>query len=131
MDFPVCCDSHNSQSRSADALRGNSFRQRIGYILDCKKFWKIRQQCNRSESFARITDIHMSGPIGKNPCLIQNGVPIQCNTENYVPIVVPGLSTASSSSSSSATPTSLPQESTGSIPIPSSVDNKREEEKER
>ena len=39
---------------------------------------------------------------GQKPCLIQNGVRINCNTENYVPIAVPGLSTASSSTSSSA-----------------------------
>ena len=32
------------------------------------------------------------------------GVRIQCNTENFVPIVVPGLSTNSSSSLSSSTP---------------------------
>ena len=30
---------------------------------------------------------------------IKNGIRIQCNTENFVPIVVPGLSTSSSSSS--------------------------------
>ena len=28
--------------------------------------------------------------------LIKNGVQIQCNTENFVPIVVPGLSSSSS-----------------------------------
>ena len=30
----------------------------------------------------------------------KNGIRIQCNTENFVPIVVPGLSTSSSSSTS-------------------------------
>ena len=59
---------------------------------------------------------------GQKPRLIKNGFRIDCNTENYVPIVVAGLSTASSSSSSSATPTSLPQDSTGSIHIPASVE---------
>ena len=38
---------------------------------------------------------------GQKPHLIQNSIRIQCNTENFVPIVVPGLSTSSSSSSSS------------------------------
>ena len=33
------------------------------------------------------------------PHLIKNGIRIQCNTENFVPIVVPGLSTSSPSSS--------------------------------
>ena len=68
---------------------------------------------------------------GQKPCLIKNGVRINCNTENYVPIVVPGLSTASSSSSSSATPTSLTQESTGSVSIPAWLDNDRADECER
>ena len=44
---------------------------------------------------------------GQKPHLIRNGMRIQCNTENFVPIVVPGLSTSSSSSfpcSTSTTP---------------------------
>ena len=36
---------------------------------------------------------------GQKPHLIKNGIRIQCNTENFVPIVVPGLSTSSSSGS--------------------------------
>ena len=43
-------DSHNSQWRSADAWRGHSLHQRIGYFLETSK---IRQQSYRSESFAR------------------------------------------------------------------------------
>ena len=38
---------------------------------------------------------------GQKPHLLQNGIRIQCNTENFVPIVVPSLSTTSSSSSTS------------------------------
>ena len=38
---------------------------------------------------------------GQKPHLLKNGIRIQCNTENFVPIVVPGLSTSSSSSLSS------------------------------
>ena len=44
---------------------------------------------------------------GQKPHLIQNGIRIQCNTENFVPIVVLGLSSSSSShcpSSTSMTP---------------------------
>ena len=44
---------------------------------------------------------------GQKPHVIKNGIRIQCNTENFVPIVVPGLSTSSSSilpSSTSMTP---------------------------
>ena len=44
---------------------------------------------------------------GQKPHLIKNGIRIQFSTENFVPIVVPGLSTSSSSSlpsSASTTP---------------------------
>ena len=43
---------------------------------------------------------------GQKPHLIKNGIRIQCNTENFVPIVVPGFSTTppSSSTSTSTTP---------------------------
>ena len=34
---------------------------------------------------------------GQKPHLIKNGIRIQYNTENFVPIVVPGLSTTTSS----------------------------------
>ena len=40
---------------------------------------------------------------GQKPHLIQKGIRIQCNTENFVPIVVPGLSASSSSSSHPST----------------------------
>ena len=42
---------------------------------------------------------------GQKSNLIKNGIRIQCNTENFVPIVVPGLSASSSSSSHSSTST--------------------------
>ena len=44
------------------------------------------------------------------PHLILNGIRIKCNTENFVPIVVPGLS-SSSFGSSSTSKTPLKQES--------------------
>ena len=40
---------------------------------------------------------------GQKTDLIQNGIRIQCNTENFVPIVVPGLSASSSSGSYQST----------------------------
>ena len=40
---------------------------------------------------------------GQQPHLVQNGIRIICNTENFVPIVVPGLSTSSSSGSRPST----------------------------
>ena len=47
---------------------------------------------------------------GQKPHLIKNVIRIPCNTENFVPIVVPGLS-SSSSGSSSTSRTSMKQES--------------------
>ena len=41
---------------------------------------------------------------GQKPHLIRIGFRIQCNTENFVPVVVLGLSASSSSSSSTSTP---------------------------
>ena len=40
---------------------------------------------------------------GQKPHLIKNGIRTQCNTENFIPIVVPGLSSSSSSSSHPST----------------------------
>ena len=42
---------------------------------------------------------------GQKPHLIKNGIRILCNTENFVPIVVPGLSNSSSGSDSSTSRT--------------------------
>ena len=50
---------------------------------------------------------------GHKPHLIKNGIRIPCNTENFVPIVVPGLS-SSSSGSSSTSRTLMKQESRSS-----------------
>ena len=47
---------------------------------------------------------------GQKPQLIKDGRRTKCNTENYVPIVVPGLSTSSSSSATPTSPTSISQE---------------------
>ena len=44
---------------------------------------------------------------GQKPHLIKNGIRIQCNTENFVPIEVPGLSSSSSSSSHFSTSMTL------------------------
>ena len=42
---------------------------------------------------------------GQKPHLIKDGIRIICNTENFVPIVVPGLSNSSSRSDSSTSRT--------------------------
>ena len=48
---------------------------------------------------------------GQKPHLIKTGIRIPCNTENFVPIVVPGLSNSSSGSDSSTSKTLSRQES--------------------
>ena len=57
---------------------------------------------------------------GQKPHLIKNGIRIICNTENSVPIVVPGLS-SSSSGSSSTSRTPMKQESHSSSSSSSSL----------
>ena len=58
---------------------------------------------------------------GQKPHLIKNGIRIPCNTENFVPIVVPGLSSSSSgSSSTSQTPSRLESHSSSSSSTSSS-----------
>ena len=48
---------------------------------------------------------------GQKQHLIKNGIRIICSTENFVPIVVPGLSSSSSGSDSSTSKTPSKQES--------------------
>ena len=55
----------------------------------------------------------------KNHISLKNEIRIMCNTENFVPIVVPGLS-SSSSGSSSTSKTPLKQESHSSSSFSSS-----------
>ena len=59
------------------------------------------------------TGIPTNGSTVKKPHLIKDGIRIICNTENFVPIVVPGLS-SSSSASSSTSRTPMKQESQSS-----------------
>ena len=52
---------------------------------------------------------------GQKPHVIKNGIRIMCNTENFIPIVVPGLSSSSSgSSSTSKTPSKQESHSSSS-----------------
>ena len=77
---------------------------------------------------------------GQKPHLFTNGIRIQCNTENFVPIVVPGLSTSSSSGSyqsTSRTPSrqeshcSTSSSSSSSSPTATSSDNETREREDR
>ena len=68
---------------------------------------------------------------GHQPHLIKNGIRIQCNTENFVPIVVPGLSTTSSSSSTSTPTTRSTQEIDHSDHHPATVSRESVDEQVR
>ena len=82
---------------------GRTFGEGRGVYSWQWKSSRTRQQSYRPESFAMKTDPHTFGSMVKKPHLIKNGIRIQCNTENFVSIVVPGLSTSSSSSLPSST----------------------------
>ena len=61
------------------------------------------------------TGIPTNGSMVKKSHLIKDGIRIICNTENFVPIVVPGLSSSSSgSSSTSKTPSKQESHSSSS-----------------
>ena len=64
---------------------------------------------------------------GQRPHLIKHGIRIQCNTENFVPTVVPGLSTSSSSSFHHSTSSS----SSSSSPTTASSDSGTREREDR
>ena len=69
---------------------------------------------------------------GQKPHLILNGIRIQCNTENFVPVVVPGLSTSSSSGSDQSTSrTYCSTSSSRSSSSPTVSDTKTREREDR
>ena len=65
---------------------------------------------------------------GQKPHLIKNGIRMPCNTENFVPVVVPGLSNSSSGSDSSTSRTLSRQESHYSTSSSSSSSSPTESE---
>ena len=71
---------------------------------------KVLKDTPAGLSLAKLCDEHgysYEWINGSKPHLIKNGIRIQCNTENFAPIVVPGLSTSSSSSLPSSTSMTL------------------------
>ena len=77
---------------------------------------------------------------GQRPHLIKNGIRIICNTENFVPIVVPGLSASSSSGSYQSTSKTLSRQeshcstsssSSSSSPTVTSSENETREREDR
>ena len=79
------------------------------YVKELEKFltMKVLEDTPAVLSLGQLCDEHgysYEWINGQKPHLIKNGIRIQCNKENFVPIVVPGLSMSSSSSSSTSTP---------------------------
>ena len=54
---------------------------------------KLPQFTSLGEALRRSWNILTTGPAVKNPHLTKNGKRVNCNISNYVPFVVPGLST--------------------------------------
>ena len=78
------------------------------YVKELEKSWqwKFFEDTPAVLSQGKLCDEHgysYEWINGQKPHLIKNGIRVQCNTENFVPIVVPGLSTSSSSSLLSST----------------------------
>ena len=84
-------------------------------------FSKIHRQFFHSENSAKITGIITIGPVVKNNILSKMAGKIHRNTTNYVPFVVPGLSTSSSTSSSPTSPTSSSQDTVNATEYPAST----------
>ena len=81
----------------------------IVYVKKLQKFWtmKVLENTPAVLSLGKLCDEHgysYEWINGQKPHLIKNGIRIQCNTENVVPIVVPSLSTSCLPSSKSMTP---------------------------
>ena len=94
-DIEKSDDDYNSQWWSVDEWRGYSLCPRIGYILDNETPRGYASSFIARRAL-RWTRILIRVDQRQKPHLIKNGIRIQCNTENFVPIVVPGLSTTPS-----------------------------------
>ena len=77
--------------------------QRIGYILDNESPGGYVSSFIARKALRRTRILLWMDQWSINHISFKNGIRIQCNTENFVPIVVPGLSTSSSSSFPSST----------------------------
>ena len=87
----------------------------IVYVKELGIFWtmKVLENTPAVLSLGKLCDENgysYEWINGQKPHLIKDGIRIPCNTENFVPIVVPGL-TSSSSTSSSSLRTPIKQES--------------------
>ena len=105
------CDGSDRKWWSADKRGSTSVRSRLSICSSQCNHSKKRQQFYRLESFAQNADVHTSGKNGEPPRLTKNGKTITCTMDNFVLLVVRGLSSSSSSSSVS---TSRPKDHSNS-----------------
>ena len=105
------CDGSDRKWWSADKRGSTSVRSRLSICSSQCNHSKKRQQFYRLVSFAQNTDVHASGKNGEPPRLTKNGKTITCTMDNFVLLVVRGLSSSSSSSSVS---TSRPKDHSNS-----------------
>ena len=100
-------------------------KRKIVYVKELGKFltMKVLENTPAVLSLGKLCDENgysYEWINGQKPHLIEDGIRIICNTENFVPIVVPGLSSSSSGSSSSLR-TPIKQESHSSSSSSSSL----------
>ena len=84
----------------------------ILYVKELDMFltMKVLEETPAVLSLGKLSDEHgysCKWINGQKPHLMKNGIRIQCNTENFVPIVGPGLSTSPSSNVPSSTTMTL------------------------
>ena len=115
----------------------------IVYVKELHIFWtmKVLENTPVVSSIGKLCDENgysYQCINGHKPHLIKNGFRMQCDTENFVPIVVPGLSASSSSSShpsTSMTPSRQeshhPTSSTSSSSSPTTTASSDSETRER
>ena len=105
--FSKSGNSCYSQRRSANKRRSDSVCQRIGFIRDSNA---SRRYTGRSFTRKTLPRSRIFLRVNHWPDTTTHQRRIKCCTANYVPIVVPGLSTSSSSSATRTSPTSVLQD---------------------
>ena len=120
---PKIQERHNGgdgQWRSADERGSLGICSRSSSLRDCAELLEDTLPVMTSGNFCEEHGCTYEWASGQNPHLMNDGKKIQYKNENFVPVVVPGLSSSSSSSSSS---TSFPQDSSSSLNPPNSRRN--------
>ena len=115
-------DGCYSQRRSANKRRSDRVRLRIGFVRDSKASRRYTGSSLTWKSLRHHGYSH-EWTSGQRPQLIKDGRRIKCSTGNHVPIVVPGLSTGSSSSTTHTSSASQPQEAPTPTSRPASTRN--------